>query len=158
VTRRSLEASRIRNRALKARLTQLDLDTPATVTRGAARSRRAATTAVILVVSVSELLAMFGSGWPPLTRARLVIVPALPGRTTILTVALAAGARLPRLHVTAVVPEQLPWLAVTERAVRPAGRSSTRVTPVAGLLPLFSTRTMYVRSRFAREGSAESAW
>lgn len=63
-----------------------------------------------------------------LTVAVFVIVPADLGRTTMVTVADAPLARLPIAHVTTVVPEQLPWLAVAERALRLPGRSSVTVT------------------------------
>ena len=81
----------------------------------------------------------FGSGWFPVTVAVLVIVPAELGRTTMVTVAEAPLARSPRAQVTVVVPEQLPWLAVDDRALRPDGSVSVTVTPVAGFGPLLVT-------------------
>ena len=101
---------------------------------------------------------MFGSGWLPETDAVFVIVPAAVGRMTIVTVAEAPLARSPSAHVTVVVPEQLPWLAVDDLALSPEGSVSVTVTPVAGFGPLLVTVSVYVRSRPARDGSAESTF
>ena len=92
-----------------------------------------------MVSAVALLLAGAGSGWSATTLAVLVRVPALSGWTTIVIVALAPLASPPRLQLTVVVPEHEPWLGVAETKVRPAGRTSVRVTPVAALGPLFMT-------------------
>ena len=59
------------------------------------------------------------------------------------TVALTPLGKMPRLHVTVLVPEQVPELGVAETNVTPAGRRSVRTTPlvVAGMvgIPLFVT-------------------
>ena len=74
------------------------------------------------------------------------------------TVADAPLARSPIAHVTMVVPEQLPWLAVDDRALRLPGRSSVTVTLVAAFGPLFVTRDRVGQVRPARDGSAESTF
>jgi len=74
-----------------------------------------------------------------------VIVPDMLAatRTTIATVAVAPLGKMPRLHVTVLVPEQVPELGVADWSVTPAGRTSVSVTPlvVAGIvgIPLFVT-------------------
>ena len=62
-------------------------------------------------------------------------VPGVVGVTTMVTVAMAPSARVPRLQVT--VPDvwlQLPWLGVAETNVTSAGRVSVTTTPAAALL------------------------
>jgi hypothetical protein len=79
------------------------------------------------------------------TLAALAIVPGAGGtvvaRTTIETVALPPTARPLRSHVTVVVPlvcdEHVPWLAVADSTVTPAGRVSVSVVPVEMLGPAF---------------------
>src|SRR5205807_2369298 len=97
-------------------------------------TRSAAGLTVVLAVAV--LLSGFGSASVPLTLAVLVSVPAAVGWTTIVTVALAPLARFPRLHVTVLVPEQLPWPAEADTKVTPLGSVSLTVTPVAPEGPL----------------------
>ena len=77
-------------------------------------------------------MAVLGSASFPETLAELVIEPAAVGVSEIVTVAEAALARVPRLHVT-VPPacEQEPWLGVAEMKITPAGSVSVRITPVA---------------------------
>ena len=59
---------------------------------------------------------------------------------TIVTVAeLVPAARVPRLQVTVVVPEQLPCDDVAETNVVPDGSVSVTVTPVAAVLPVCET-------------------
>ena len=78
------------------------------------------------------------------TLAVLVSVPeALGAVTTISTVAVTPLGKMPSLHTTVLVPEQVPELGVAETNVTPAGRTSVSVTPlvVAGIagVPLFVT-------------------
>jgi hypothetical protein len=62
-------------------------------------------------------LAVFGSeGDGAVTEAVFLIVPFIVGFTTIVTVAVAPPARLPRPHVTKLLSGfalQLPWLLLT---------------------------------------------
>jgi hypothetical protein len=56
------------------------------------------------------------------------------------TVAVAAGSRMPRLHVTRrPATEQVPWLAVTVPALEDPGSDCVNVTFVAGEEPAFVT-------------------
>lgn len=90
--------------------------------------------AVIMVVEVAELLVESGSGSAAEADALLVRGPRALGATEarMVTVAEEAGARDPRLQVRVVaVVVQVPWLAVTERTVRSAGRVSVMWTLVA---------------------------
>src|SRR6266550_6291135 len=95
-----------------------------------------------VVVAVALLLSGFGSVWFPLTVAVLVSVPGVVVVTTIVMLALAPFARLPRLQVT--VPSlgfvvdrlQLPWVEETELKWTVAGKGSVTVTPVASRGPL----------------------
>jgi hypothetical protein len=93
--------------------------------------------AVTVVVTVAVLFPGMGSVSLAATLAVFVTVPAAVGVTTIVTVDLAAFARLPRLQLTAAV--QVPWLGVAETNVTPEGSASVRVTPVTGDGPLFVT-------------------
>jgi hypothetical protein len=95
--------------------------------------------AVALVVAVAELLAGLLSASEDDTVAVLVIVPAATGVTTMLTVAEAPPAIVPRLHVTVDVPAQFPCEGVAEMKVIPAGRVSVRITPLAVEGPLLVT-------------------
>ena len=63
--------------------------------------------------------------------------------TLIVTPALAPTARLPRLHVTVVVPLHAPCVADEEINVTPAGRASVVVTFVALAGPLFVVTMRY---------------
>jgi hypothetical protein len=68
------------------------------------------------------------------------MVPNVLGVTTILIVAVAALANVPRLQVIAVVPLQLPWVvSMGGVSVTPEGNVSVTVTPVAVLGPLLVT-------------------
>ena len=62
------------------------------------------------------------------------------GRTTMVTVAVARAAKVPRSTVM-VLPDwvTVPWPAVAERRVTPAGSVSVRVTPVTVPEPRFVT-------------------
>jgi hypothetical protein len=153
-TRRSLERSRITTRARKAARRQPEACTPLTRTVGARVSG-----GLVTVVSCDALLlALFESGVSEDTDAVFVIVPVSVGRTTIVTVADAPFARSPSAHVTVVVPEQLPWLAVNDLALNPAGSVSVTVTALDVFGPLFVTVSVYVRSRPVLVGSAESTF
>jgi hypothetical protein len=97
-----------------------------------------------VVIAVAVLLPGVGSLVSAATLAVFVIVPDVLGAvTTISTVAAAPLGKMPRLHTTVLVPEQVPVLGVTETKVTPAGKMSVRVTPlvVAGMagVPLFVT-------------------
>jgi hypothetical protein len=97
-----------------------------------------------VVICVAVLLLRFGSVVAAATVAVFVSVPAALGAlTTMSTVAVAPLGKMPSLHVTVLVPEQVPELGVAETNVTPAGRTSVRVTPlvVAGIvgIPLFVT-------------------
>jgi hypothetical protein len=69
------------------------------------------------------------------TLAVLLNVPAAVGVTTIVTVALAPLATLPRLQVTVLVPLQPPWLGVADTNVVAAGNVSVTVTAEAEVGP-----------------------
>jgi hypothetical protein len=99
--------------------------------------------AVTAVVTLAELLAVLGSGSVAVTDAVLVMLPAATGLMMMVTVAVAALARVPRLQLTAAV--QVPWLGVAETNVTPVGTASVKVTPVAGDGPLLVTIRVYVR-------------
>jgi hypothetical protein len=72
----------------------------------------------------------------------LVIVPGVPGAViTIVSVALAPAASVPKLQVRVDVPEQLPALGVTD-TTEPEGSVSTTVTLEAEEVPLFVTETV----------------
>ena len=58
------------------------------------------------------------------------------------TLAPAALATVPRLHVTAVVPEQLRWVAVELTRLTPEGSVSARTTQVASDGPALATATV----------------
>ncbi len=84
-----------------------------------------------VVVATAVLLDGAGSGWLPSTVATFVIVPGDCGCTTTVIVALAPPASVPSEQTIVGWPEQLPWLALTETRVTPAGSWSVTVTPVA---------------------------
>src|SRR5262245_26311804 len=105
-----------------------------------ARSVAARTTVVVLAV----LLAVLGSTLLSATLAVFVIVLPLAAaaltRATMVTVALPAAARLPRVAVT--VPPAcvaVPWLAVAETKLRPAGSTSVTTALWAVLGPALAT-------------------
>jgi len=93
--------------------------------------------AVTVVLTVAVLFPGTGSVSLAAMLAVFVTVPAAVGMTTIVTVALAAFAKVPRLQLTAAV--QVPWLGVAETNVTPVGTASVKVTPVAGDGPLLVT-------------------
>src|SRR5258708_2421083 len=102
------------------------------------RSAATAVTALTWVVAEAELLAAVGSVSLPVTVAVLGMLPAVDGAAALMgMVELAPLARLPTVQVT--VPAaltQVPWPAVAELKLTPAGRVSVTTTPVAGLGPL----------------------
>ena len=77
------------------------------------------------------------------TVALLEIVPVPPVVTRISTLAVPPLRIVPRLQVTVLVPEQLPWLGVAETSVTLAGSVSTTVVPVAAAGPLFVTTIVW---------------
>src|SRR6266850_508174 len=114
------------------------LEPPSRTGLGAAVSVKARSTdAVTGVFTVAVLFPGAGSVSLATTLVVFVTVPVAAGLTTMVTVALAALARVPRLQLTVVV--QVPWLGVAETNVTPAGTASVRVTPVAGDGPLLVT-------------------
>jgi hypothetical protein len=119
-------------------------------------SDRSADKPLTVVVVVALLLPDTGSATLLVTLAVLLNVPPAVGVTTIVTVALAALARVPRLHVTVAVPLQLPCDGVVDTQVTPPGSVSVTETPVAELGPLFVTVIVYVRFCPTRIGSGES--
>jgi hypothetical protein len=58
------------------------------------------------------------------------------------TVALPPTAIVPRLQVKTGPPVQVPWLGVTAPAVKPGGKVSVSLTPVAADGPALVTVTM----------------
>jgi hypothetical protein len=84
-----------------------------------------------VVVCVAVLLSGYGSGSVALTVAALETVPGAMGVMTIVTVVVASKANVPRLHVTVVVPEQVPCLGVAETNITLGGRVSVIVTLLA---------------------------
>jgi len=87
---------------------------------------------VTTVVSVSVLLALFGSGVVEVTVAVFVSVPVERALTLIVRVAVVPGATVPIAHVTVLPTEVQPALGAK---LTPAGRVSVIVTPVAGTDP-----------------------
>src|SRR5437773_2289295 len=91
-----------------------------------------------VTVADALLFAMLGSVTAEETVAVLVMLPAVFAVTTMVAVAPALLARLPRLQVTVpVAREQVPWDDAADTKVTPAGRGSVRMTPVAAAGPPF---------------------
>src|SRR2546422_8064548 len=85
---------------------------------------RATASAVLLEETKSALV--------PATLAMLVNEPSALGVTVMETVAVAEAGRLPKSQVTRpLLNEQLPWEALTETNVGPAGSVFVKTTPVA---------------------------
>ena len=95
------------------------------------------------VVIDEELLAVSKSLSPAVTVAVFASCPWAVGVTVIVTTALAPIARLPRLHVTVVVPLHVPCVADDEPKVTPAGNASVTVTFVAAAGPLLVATMRY---------------
>jgi len=93
--------------------------------------------ALTVVAVVAELFSLLGSGAALVTVAVFVMVPGAVVPATIMTVALAQPARVPRPQVTPDVPAQLPWLVDEDTNVRPPGSVSVTTAEGAGLGPLF---------------------
>jgi hypothetical protein len=93
---------------------------------------------------VAVLFAVFGSdGDRSATVTVFVIVPFWVGFTTIVTVAVAPLAKVPRLQVTPVfVRVQVPCVVETEPKPVVFGSVSDKVTPVAESGPLLVTTTV----------------
>ena len=97
-----------------------------------------------MLTTVAVLLLTLGSVVAAATVAVFETMPAVLGAvTTISIVADTPLGKMPSLHVTVLVPEQVPELGVAETNVTPAGKVSVTVTPlvVAGIVgaPLFVT-------------------
>jgi len=88
------------------------------------------------------LFAPEGSRVEDETKPPLFTTPARVVLTVILTVATARLASAPKLHVTVVVPEQAPWLAVADRNERAGGRTSVATTLDARSGPAFAIRSV----------------
>jgi hypothetical protein len=73
------------------------------------------------------------------TVAVLTKEPAVVAVATMDAVAEAPTATFPRLQLMVVVPMQVPWLAVAETKVIPAGSGSVKMTPVEDAGPLLVT-------------------
>ena len=93
----------------------------------------------VVITAGVILLLVLGSVRVPVTLAVLLIVPATVGVTTIVTVTGAPLATVPKLQVTVLPNEQLPWLDIADTGVTPAGNVSNTVTPVAVYVLLFVT-------------------
>lgn len=93
-----------------------------------------------VVEGFAVLLELTGSATPLATLMVLLIVPLVLGFTTMVTVALASLARLPRLQVT-VLPErlQLPLVVFADTKVRLVGRVSVNLDADAVEGPLLVT-------------------
>ncbi len=96
---------------------------------------------VTAVTAVAELFAPLGSA---VVEATVAVLDTDAGAApvtvaTIETVALAPLASVPRLHVTVVVPVQVPTLGVADTKVKPAGSVSVTVTAAAGEGPALET-------------------
>jgi hypothetical protein len=74
-----------------------------------------------------------------LTVAVSVIVPGAVAVTVTVTVELDPLLMFPKLQLMPAPPPQLPWLAVAETNVVPAGTESVSTTPVAADGPTFVT-------------------
>lgn len=95
---------------------------------------------VTVVDVVAELFVTFGSAVVDVTFTVFVTVPAVVALAIIVTTwGLAPLLIVPRLHVTVVVPEQLPWEVAEDTNVTPAGNTSVAVTFAALSGPLFVT-------------------
>jgi hypothetical protein len=108
-----------------------------------ASSAALAPAALIGVTTVDVLLLTFVSPDVLLTAAVLLIEPATVGRPTTVIVALAPGARSPRLaEITPPVVDTVPVLEVAETSVNPAGNASVKVAPVAAFVELVLVTVM----------------
>jgi len=115
-----------------------------------ARSTFVLLTVVFVVVA---LLDVSGSASKPITDALLAIVPLAVGITTMVTVDEAPTVRVPMLHVSVAVPEQVPWVVLVVVRIRLDNTLSVRITLVEVDGPLFVTVRTYVRDAPTRAGS-----
>ena len=99
---------------------------------------------MMAVGSETVLFAGFRSDSIAATLAVLVSGPGVSAFTAMATAAVAPLANVPNVHVTVLVPAQLPWPAAAETNVTPAGSVSVSVTPVASPAPLLLTVRLYV--------------
>jgi hypothetical protein len=111
-----------------------------------------------VVVAVALLFAVLGSEVVELTVAVFESGAAAVGVTTIVTVAEAPEASVPRLHVTVAVPEQEPTDGVADTKVTPAGSVSLTLTAAAALGPALAAVSVYVRFVPTVTGSGESVF
>src|SRR5262249_32946260 len=95
--------------------------------------------ALTVGTAVEAVLAGVESDWSLATVGGFVGEPAAGGRTESRTVAVPPTARLPRLQDSALVPVQVPWVAVADTNVRPPGSVSLTTVPVAIDGPLLVT-------------------
>ena len=88
---------------------------------------------------VAVLSEVIGSGVVEVTLTVFTSVPACVAVTTIVIVALAWFATVPKLHVTVVVPVHVPTEVVADTKLTPAGNASVIATFWALSAPLFIT-------------------
>src|SRR6266576_3962174 len=94
-------------------------------------TRHGAGGAFTLVVALSELFVVSGSGVADETVAVFEIFPIAFARATIVTVALAPLASGPRSQRTGALLVQPPWLGLAETSAKPGGSGSLTVTAPA---------------------------
>jgi hypothetical protein len=107
-------------------------------------------------MAVELLSAEFESALVVDTVAVLLSEPAADGVTTIVIVALAPFASVPRLQLTVAVPEHDPTDDDDDTNDTPAGSGSLTVTAAAEFGPAFCTCSVYVRLLPTTTGSGES--
>src|SRR5215831_18829563 len=84
-----------------------------------------------LTITEAELFFELRSDCVAATSRSSENVPTVVGLTVNCTVADDGSVIAPRLHVTVVVPLQVPWLGWAEMNFNPAGKWSVKVTPEA---------------------------
>ena len=94
---------------------------------------------VTVVEVVAVLSEVIGSGVVEVTLTVFTSVTACVAVTTIVIVALAWFATVPKLHVTVVVPVHVPTEVVADTKLTPAGNASVIATFWALSAPLFIT-------------------
>ena len=108
------------------------------------------------MIVVAELSLVSGSDSVAVADAVLLSWPVDCGVTRMLAVAELPVARLPKLHVTVVVPEHEPCVGLAETKLTPAGRGSVKIVFVAGDGPMFVTTIRYVRLVATMPGFGEA--
>src|SRR5687767_336768 len=108
------------------------------------------------VVIDDELFAVSKSLSPAVTVAVFASCPCAVGVTVIVITALVPDTRLPKLHVTVVVPLHVPWVADDDPKVTPAGKVSVMMTFVAAAGPLFVATMRYERGMPTCPGFGEA--